>query len=1520
MPDSFARGKITITSVSPKTLKEQAATGVTVKVRVTATLDAPATTVSDPGPVTTGNYVVTVNVGAISSGINISDNTAGSVTLTFAHGDKTKSGTATLLVNLALASDTNLDDEIKATVTASNDDLTNGTATLNVINTSANLGSTATAKDAAGFQVHMVHPQVGKWAKTGANAIKVQVRRKDNIAREWGHFGEVKVELYDDSDDDGKLNDTTGDNVATKDRLLGSITVGNDTELSSLALKAVKTDSLIDTGANGALVVGSTNNIVAYKKGSDYDTLEFRFRITGVAEGEDGNRVRAEGGVADKVYAIATFATADVGGVTSRSIDNRDTETSILQNVYPDIVVGDGKLLKIDALSPDANIITSLTVTLGKTALTADSDNYASIGKWVKIEAKGDALKAFRENSVVFQIIGTAAKTVTGDNDEVVTVVTANQPLVGYGKTFNAGAVLNAKGVLLDSFKVASGQFKRKSTGPAVGDGGNKANITDKIKKDYKKNNLFEDDAVRVRVRAQVKDLAGNARTQIISDVGTSVLFNLDSRPPKITIQYPKPSAPDSARFTEKINQDLDADAFTGNIFGLAGAEHELNPLKFKTDEQIVNIHAVAEADQPDSLYVIIGSGAAADTLLGSSANQDAKTNPLASATYDLSTFEWTNKRTTAPKNTNNAVKDAGQGGKEVDVKVVVKDPAGNKGVGSVKAIFDGTPPTAKDLFPNNEALADYDNKIGDGTQHPIFQVTEKLDSLQVRYEGDSQISVVGTAAQLSMVNENIKVTFTGKDSLRQGEVYDLQVYMKDLAGHVGVSSLEENLTFDNNVNNPDAGGFSFVTSVRNSSGNLKAATQFTEEDSVVAGQAMKVSITAIDTMLSRLAGKDKIRAAVTYSNSVTVVAMMGDEMVSGAKFWGGGVTDNKDGSATLNAAGWGIGKRDFFVLSTKAGAVTLVAKDMNADGVLNFSDEKTITVDAADFAKIMLVAMEDDKETTQIWGDFDLKVVPTDKWGNESLKYYVEAAGGDVTFKKATNTASSNVDSLDILDTRLNKGTAKEGQKYTDVFITLSPSYTLEGLPAQVLVGASGVTLTPEAPDRQGKKLSINARVDVTSLTDDDDKRSKKVRGAAIFDIAPHSGDSGLTLAASATEVSITPGMDSASATVTASGEFEGTTVSFTVDAGDSADDVTSSVKGNVVTVTATDDATVSVTATDGVTTTAAVTITFDKQTRVEYTDSEGNAVYLISDADMTVDTNDFLAFVNAYGSNAGDDNYNLQADVDNDGDVDIDDFLIFVSSYGREAQGAATKPLVLLPGINENAEFSLRLGSERVIPGELVAVDVALTNVEALIGYGFVLNYESDKFEFVSAAPANEDLLKSTGGETPLFKHWAADGQVTIANGIVNGTAVSGGGDIVRFTFRVLREFEENARFEVADGLVFDPQQLQNVAVVAGVLELQSTPMEFALHQNFPNPFNPDTTIKYELAESADVTLQIYNVLGQVVRTLVAAESQVPGRYQIRWNGMDDRGVSVSSGVYFFHLSAEGKFQDVRKLMLLK
>ena len=354
-----------------------------------------------------------------------------------------------------------------------------------------------------------------------------------------------------------------------------------------------------------------------------------------------------------------------------------------------------------------------------------------------------------------------------------------------------------------------------------------------------------------------------------------------------------------------------------------------------------------------------------------------------------------------------------------------------------------------------------------------------------------------------------------------------------------------------------------------------------------------------------------------------------------------------------------------------------------------------------------------------------------------------------------------------------------------------------------------------------------------------------------------------------------------------------------------------------------------VTVVAMDGTNMTPSVPLVVELiPTRKAFVDADGGSVFVVkldrhgAMTPLTVDFEDFVAFTMAFNSDETHENWRVfvQADLNDDKMVNFDDFILFFSSYGKEAQGPAGKSLVTpILGVNETAEFSLRLGNDRVVVGENMFVDVSLTNVQALMGYGFVLHYDAEKFEFVEAVPAAEDLLKSAGGETPLFRSKSEEaGQVHVMNAIVNGSEVSGDGDIVRLVFRVLRDFEDNARFEIADGLVFDPNQFAN-PLVGGVLDIQTTPTEFALLQNFPNPFNPETTIGYELAESADVTLQIYNVVGQVVRTLMAAEPQSVGRYQVRWDGIDDRGTPVSSGIYFYQISA-GKFQDVRKLMLLK
>ncbi|MDZ7263012.1 MAG: PKD domain-containing protein [candidate division KSB1 bacterium] len=97
----------------------------------------------------------------------------------------------------------------------------------------------------------------------------------------------------------------------------------------------------------------------------------------------------------------------------------------------------------------------------------------------------------------------------------------------------------------------------------------------------------------------------------------------------------------------------------------------------------------------------------------------------------------------------------------------------------------------------------------------------------------------------------------------------------------------------------------------------------------------------------------------------------------------------------------------------------------------------------------------------------------------------------------------------------------------------------------------------------------------------------------------------------------------------------------------------------------------------------------------------------------------------------------------------------------------------------------------------------------------------------------------------------------------------------------------------------------------------EMGSTPVAFALHPNYPNPFNPETWISFDVPEPTAVKVVIYNRLGQKVRTLVD-ETKPAGRYQVRWNGCDDNGRRVSSGIYFYQLESS-KFNATRKMILL-
>ncbi|MDZ7357357.1 MAG: T9SS type A sorting domain-containing protein, partial [candidate division KSB1 bacterium] len=95
-------------------------------------------------------------------------------------------------------------------------------------------------------------------------------------------------------------------------------------------------------------------------------------------------------------------------------------------------------------------------------------------------------------------------------------------------------------------------------------------------------------------------------------------------------------------------------------------------------------------------------------------------------------------------------------------------------------------------------------------------------------------------------------------------------------------------------------------------------------------------------------------------------------------------------------------------------------------------------------------------------------------------------------------------------------------------------------------------------------------------------------------------------------------------------------------------------------------------------------------------------------------------------------------------------------------------------------------------------------------------------------------------------------------------------------------------------------------------------SVPQNYGLDQNYPNPFNAETMVKYQLPQADFVTIEIYNLLGQKLRTLVS-EHQGPGIYRIRWDGRNDWGEPVGSGEYLCQMKT-ANFVTVRKMLLLR
>ena len=114
----------------------------------------------------------------------------------------------------------------------------------------------------------------------------------------------------------------------------------------------------------------------------------------------------------------------------------------------------------------------------------------------------------------------------------------------------------------------------------------------------------------------------------------------------------------------------------------------------------------------------------------------------------------------------------------------------------------------------------------------------------------------------------------------------------------------------------------------------------------------------------------------------------------------------------------------------------------------------------------------------------------------------------------------------------------------------------------------------------------------------------------------------------------------------------------------------------------------------------------------------------------------------------------------------------------------------------------------------------------------------------------------------------------------------------------------------------LVSNPGDPESVSLIRN--PLVSLPGSFDLKQNYPNPFNPKTTIVFDIAVSGHVGLYIYNINGQLVRTLID-ESMPPGQYVAEWNGLDRHNRKRGSGIYYYRLVTDS-FSKTKTMLLVK
>lgn len=293
--------------------------------------------------------------------------------------------------------------------------------------------------------------------------------------------------------------------------------------------------------------------------------------------------------------------------------------------------------------------------------------------------------------------------------------------------------------------------------------------------------------------------------------------------------------------------------------------------------------------------------------------------------------------------------------------------------------------------------------------------------------------------------------------------------------------------------------------------------------------------------------------------------------------------------------------------------------------------------------------------------------------------------------------------------------------------------------------------------------------------------------------------------------------------------------------------------------------------------------------------------------------------------------------ADADGNGVVNQNDVLPIGINWGK-THGAAglmvdNKNNPAASGFSSDGGLCYVIGGS-LDPGQEFWLDVQVTGASNLFGLAFELSYSPAVNLEYQTAEAGDFM----GADVVFFaSHGESAAKVNVGISRKSPAAgVSGSGIVARIRMRMAANAPggETIAASFQNMAANDPSGAAITITPAGscpatsVIDSNSpggAPQAFALHANSPNPFNPSTTIAYDLPQAVEVKLQIFDMLGRQVRTLVS-QMQPAGRYAITWDGRNEQGQQMASGTFIYRLQAVSSigsgqgFSQVRRMALVR